>query len=55
MKNKLLIVVMIGMLGISLVACCNDNATDVPAADSNQESVQETQKEEPQQEETPQE
>lgn len=55
MKNKLLIVVMIGMLGISLVACGKDNATDVPAADSNQESVQETQKEEPQQEEAGQE
>lgn len=52
MRNKLLAVAMIGMLGISLVACGKGNTTDAPAIDSEKKIAQETGQEETQQEET---
>ncbi len=52
MKKKILAVLMVGIIGMSLVACGKENTTDAPVAGSEHESVQDTQKEEPQQEET---
>lgn len=58
MKKKIFVVFLIGILGISLVACNKENTADASVAESEKETaeiIQERQKEEPQQEEEQQE